>query len=184
MAVGFVMYDSRLIVAVVPPTVGLWFVLRRFGRLSQEMQDLDALHGFAGRVGDTLDVDEIASRSVADVVDLIHADGAALLRIDGERVDVTTSGHMPIRLPRHTRRRRVVAATSWRLDDAGGRRRQRPALARRRHGRLAQDPDGRAGPQPPAPCSRCCWRRNATSSACGSPNRNWPASGTWPISWR
>ncbi len=100
MAVGFVMYDGRLAAAVVIPTLGLWFVLRRFGTLSQEMKDLDALHGFAGRVGNTLDVDEIARRAVADVVALIRADGAALLRMEGDRIEVTTAGHMPVRLPR------------------------------------------------------------------------------------
>ena len=100
MGVGLAMHNAWLALALLPPTASLWFVLHRFGILVQEMRDLDALHGFAGRVGTTLDVDVIASRAVDDVVELIRADGAALLRVDGDSVVVTTSGHVPIRLPR------------------------------------------------------------------------------------
>ena len=46
------------LIAVFPAT-GIWYVLQSYGTLGQELRDLDAVHGFAGRVGGTLDVGEI-----------------------------------------------------------------------------------------------------------------------------
>ncbi len=102
MCVALLLLDPWFAFAIVPPAIGVWWVVKRFGLLIQDLRDLDAVHGFAGRVGSTLDVDEIAERAVADAVELLRADGAALLRFtgDGDQVLVDVTGHMPIRLPR------------------------------------------------------------------------------------
>jgi len=100
MAVAVALWEPWLVVIVLVPALGLWAVLRSYGHLNQELRDLDALHGFAGRVGSSLEVEAIESRAVADAVELIRADGAALLRFDGETIVRHVAGHMPVRLPR------------------------------------------------------------------------------------
>jgi diguanylate cyclase (GGDEF)-like protein len=73
--------------------------MHSFGRLRQELRDLDALQGFAGRVGSTLDTDVIAQRAVEDTVEFLRADGAALLLERDGDVSAHVVGHMPVRLP-------------------------------------------------------------------------------------
>jgi diguanylate cyclase (GGDEF)-like protein len=109
MSVALALFSPWLTLAVVPAAFGLWSVLRSFGLLTQEMQNLDALHGFAGRVGRTLNVEDISKSAVDDLVELIRADGAALLRSNGASVDVHVSGHMPVKLPRLTADERWTA---------------------------------------------------------------------------
>jgi diguanylate cyclase (GGDEF)-like protein len=100
MSVAVFLIEPWLTLLLAPALFGLWWVLRSMGRLTQELRDLDAVHGFAGRLGRTLDTSEIARRAVADVAELVRADGAALVRrgSDGELL-VDVHGHMPVRLP-------------------------------------------------------------------------------------
>jgi diguanylate cyclase (GGDEF)-like protein len=121
--VALALYEPWLVLLPLPAMAGLWFVLRRYGLLVQEMHDLDAVHGFAGRVGSTLRTDEIASRAVEDIVDLVRADGVAMLRVDEDRLELVTAGHMPIRLPTRTddpRWRFLIDSPAARLVDVSG----------------------------------------------------------------
>ncbi|MEQ8439664.1 MAG: sensor domain-containing phosphodiesterase [Ilumatobacter fluminis] len=99
MAVALALVQPWLVLVVVPASFGIWSVLRRFGSLVQDLRDLDDVHGFAGRVGSSLDTDAIATHAVADIVDLMRADGAALLRVDGAELDTHIAGRLPLRLP-------------------------------------------------------------------------------------
>ncbi|MAT06754.1 MAG: hypothetical protein CL424_17095 [Acidimicrobiaceae bacterium] len=109
MGVALALIEPWLVVVILPAAAGLWYVLRSFGMLTQELNDLDDLHGFAGRVGSSLDVDDIAERAVAELVELMRADGAALLRVEGDDLTVHQSGRFVVTLPEH------VDDDRWRL---------------------------------------------------------------------
>jgi diguanylate cyclase (GGDEF)-like protein len=56
------------------PVVALWYLMRRHGRLGQQLRDLRAIHGFAGRIGRSLDLDEIADSAVIEASHMLRAD--------------------------------------------------------------------------------------------------------------
>ena len=66
------------------PLVAVWTLMRGYGRLEQRFRDLDALHGFVGRVGRSLDLDEIIGAAVAEI--------AVLLRVRRVAVVAFTAG--------------------------------------------------------------------------------------------
>ena len=99
MAAALALAQPWLVLIVVPAAFGIWSVLRRFGSLVQDLRDLDDVHGFAGRVGSSLDTDAIASHAVADIVELMRAEGAALLRVEGDDLDTHVAGRLPLLLP-------------------------------------------------------------------------------------
>ena len=99
MCVALALIQPALALVAIPPAFGVWYVLRSYGELAQEMRDLDALHGFAGRVGGTLDANEIADVAVAEVVAHLRAQGAALVRFTADAPIVHQSGRMPVELP-------------------------------------------------------------------------------------
>ncbi|MCB0968414.1 MAG: EAL domain-containing protein [Ilumatobacter sp.] len=109
MAVSLALANPWLVLLIVPTSFGLWSVLRRSGSLVQELRDLDDVHGFAGRVGSSLEIDDIADQAVTDIVELMRADGAALVRVDGDVLDVRVAGQVPVRLPT------TVDDERWRL---------------------------------------------------------------------
>ena len=67
------------------PMVALWFMMRRQGELSQRLRDLRDIHGFAGRVGRSLDIHEIGASATSEASRLLRADTAILtvLSADG-----------------------------------------------------------------------------------------------------
>ena len=70
MTVALALIEPTLALLAVLPAAGVWYVLQSYGTLGQELRDLDAVHGFAGHVGGTLDVNEIGDTAVAEVVRL------------------------------------------------------------------------------------------------------------------
>jgi len=74
--------------AVVPISL-LWFVLKRYGSLDQRLRDLDALHGFAARIGRTLDPEEIGKAALAEITRLLRADHGALVLFDDRQAFTT-----------------------------------------------------------------------------------------------
>ena len=68
--------------------------------IGQQLRDLDAVHGFAGRVSRSLDPSEVAETAVSDFVDMMRAESAALVRFgDDGTATVHASGPIPLRLP-------------------------------------------------------------------------------------
>jgi diguanylate cyclase (GGDEF)-like protein len=67
------------------PVVALWFMMRRHGELAQRLRDLRAVHGFAGRVGRSLDLDEIGEAAISEASRLLRSDVTilAVLEADG-----------------------------------------------------------------------------------------------------
>ena len=61
------------------PAGAMWFIMRRYGTLSQRLRDLRAVHGFAGRVGRSLDLHEIGSAAVSEASTLLRCELSVLI---------------------------------------------------------------------------------------------------------
>jgi diguanylate cyclase (GGDEF)-like protein len=109
MTVSLALYEPLLALLALLPAAGIWYVLRSYGEVSQELRDLDAVHGFAGHVGTTLDVDEIGTVAVEELLRLFRAEGAALVRFAPAGPIVHVAGQVSVPLPTDT------TATGWRL---------------------------------------------------------------------
>ena len=76
------------------PVVALWYMMRRHGRLGQQLRDLRAIHGFAGRIGRSLDLDEIGDSAVTEASRMLRADFTmlAVVATDGRARMFATDG--------------------------------------------------------------------------------------------
>ncbi len=99
MIVSLMLYEPLLGLLAALPTAGVWYVLYSYGQLSQELRDLDLVHGFAGRVGRSLDVDEIGDAAVVEMTSSFRATGAALVRFESDPPIVHRHGDLDIELP-------------------------------------------------------------------------------------
>jgi diguanylate cyclase (GGDEF)-like protein len=100
MTLGLALVEPALASFAIFPTAAVWYVMRAFGEQNQELRDLNAVYGFAGRVGNTLDVDEIGDEAAAETQQLFRAAGAALVRFGPEQAVVHRSGRIDVQLPR------------------------------------------------------------------------------------
>ena len=100
MTVALALIDPALSLLAALPAAGVWYVLRSYGQLGQELRDLDAVHGFAGRVGSTLDLNEIGETAVSEVVRLTRGVAAALVRFGPDGAIVHVDGTVGVALPR------------------------------------------------------------------------------------
>ncbi len=93
--------EPWLALIAVPPLIGVWYVIRGFGDIGQRLRDLDAIHGFAGRVGQSLQLQEIGDAAVAEAASLLRSDSAALVRFnpDGVTVAIHSIGELGVQLP-------------------------------------------------------------------------------------
>jgi diguanylate cyclase (GGDEF)-like protein len=80
MSVTLAIIEPWITLVAVPAIMGIWFVLRRYGEVGQDLRDLDELHGFSGRVGQSLDIDQIGNDAVSEIGRLLRARGVALVR--------------------------------------------------------------------------------------------------------
>jgi diguanylate cyclase (GGDEF)-like protein len=94
MTVALALLHPALALLAVLPIVGMWYVLHSYGALGQELRDLDAVHGFAGRVGETLDVQAIADVAVDEVLRLFRATGVVLVRFTPTGPVVHSTGEL------------------------------------------------------------------------------------------
>ena len=99
MTVALALVEPALALLAVMPAAGMWYVLFSYGELAQELRDLDDVHGFAGRVGATLDVNEIGETAVAEAVRLTRGISAALVRFGADAAVTHTSGVVDVSLP-------------------------------------------------------------------------------------
>jgi diguanylate cyclase (GGDEF)-like protein len=79
---------------VMVPVVALWYMMRRHGLLGQQLRDLRAVHGFASRIGRSLDLDVIGDSATTEAGRLLRADHTMLVvreSAEGDRV-FTTDG--------------------------------------------------------------------------------------------
>jgi diguanylate cyclase (GGDEF)-like protein len=73
----FLISPTLAILAIVP-VVALWYMMRRHGLLGQQLRDLRAVHGFASRIGRSLDLEEIGESAVTEASRLLRADFTTL----------------------------------------------------------------------------------------------------------
>jgi diguanylate cyclase (GGDEF)-like protein len=99
MTVALALVDQPLALLAAIPALGVWYVLREYGELGQELRDLDAVHGFAGRVGRTLDLHEIGDAAIDEIAAMLRAEGAALVRFTPDGAVEHRSGDVPVALP-------------------------------------------------------------------------------------
>jgi diguanylate cyclase (GGDEF)-like protein len=82
------------------PIGAIWLMAVMFGRRQQTLRNLEALHGFAGMLGRTLDAHEIGELAAAEVERLMRSAGACIVRFgDDDEVVTHRSGVVPFRLP-------------------------------------------------------------------------------------
>ncbi len=99
MTIALALIEPWLALLAALPAAGVWYVLKSYGELRQELRDLDALHGFTGRVGATLDVNEIGDVAVSEVVRLTRGVSAALVRFGPDGCAVHLNGTVGVALP-------------------------------------------------------------------------------------
>jgi len=94
---------SLVLVALIP--VGLlWFIIKAYGALDQRLRDLDAVHGFTGQVGQSLDPDEIIRAAVVETAELFRTDGTAVIVFDdGHGAWLQVHGVVGLQLPTDAR---------------------------------------------------------------------------------
>ncbi|NNE12418.1 MAG: diguanylate cyclase, partial [Ilumatobacter sp.] len=93
-AVALALLEPALTVLGAIPILGMWFMMHAYGKVNQELRDLGAVHGFAGRVGDTLDPDAIGDVAVEESSRMFRASGAVLIRFIGDEPTVHTHGSL------------------------------------------------------------------------------------------
>ncbi len=116
MTVALALFEPVLTLLSVLPILGMWYVLHAFGGVSQELRDLGTIHGFAGRVGDTLDVEAIGDVAVESAMQMFRASGAVLVRFaDGGPVVHAAGG---LSVPADG----LIDVDAWRVlaNDGGG----------------------------------------------------------------
>jgi diguanylate cyclase (GGDEF)-like protein len=103
MAVALAVISPALGLIALPPLAGVWFALWSYGKQGQRLRELDEVHGFSARVGQSLDVTQIGDAAVAEVSRMLRAEGVALVRFDaGVAVETHIEGNVPIAIPAGT----------------------------------------------------------------------------------
>jgi diguanylate cyclase (GGDEF)-like protein len=88
-----------LLVALVPIGV-LWYVMQAYGAVEQRLHDLDAVHGFTGKVGQSLDPSEIIAAAVEQTAVVLRTDGTAIVLFnEGESAIRKIRGSIDVELP-------------------------------------------------------------------------------------
>ena len=99
MTLALALIEPALALFAILPTVGIWYVLNGFGALNQTLRDVRTLHGFAGRVGRTLDPHEIGEVAVTELFRDLRATGVAIVRFTDDGIVVHERGDVPVDLP-------------------------------------------------------------------------------------
>ena len=79
MVLGLELISPYLLLISLVPIGLLWYIIKAYGALEQRLRDLDAVHGFTGQVGLSLDPTEIISAGVARTAEILRTDAAAVI---------------------------------------------------------------------------------------------------------
>jgi diguanylate cyclase (GGDEF)-like protein len=82
LAVALELTAPALVLLALVPLGALWYVMKAYGELDQRLRDLDAVHGFTGRVGQSLDPEEIGQAAVVEAANVLRTDGVSLVLFD------------------------------------------------------------------------------------------------------
>jgi diguanylate cyclase (GGDEF)-like protein len=100
MVLGLALISPWLLLVALIPVVLLWYIIKAYGAVDQRLRDLDEVHGFTGRVGQSLDPDEIVRAAVARTADVLRTDGAAVVVFgDPDTSLAHVHGEIDVRLP-------------------------------------------------------------------------------------
>jgi diguanylate cyclase (GGDEF)-like protein len=100
MVLGLALISPWLLLVALVPVVLLWYIIKAYGAVDQRLRDLDEVHGFTGRVGQSLDPDEIVRAAVARTADVLRTDGAAVVVFgDPDTSLAHVHGEIDVRLP-------------------------------------------------------------------------------------
>ncbi len=78
MVLGLALQTPVIAVIAIVPVTALWVLVRGNGSINQQLRDLDEIHGFASRIGTSLDLDEVCMTAVGDAARILRADVAVL----------------------------------------------------------------------------------------------------------
>ena len=82
MVLALALLSPYLVLLAVVPVSLLWLIIRAYGVLDQRLRDLDAVHGFTGKVGQSLDPDEIIRAAAIETAEVLRTDGTAVVVFD------------------------------------------------------------------------------------------------------
>ena len=88
-----------LVLLSAAPIIAFWGLVQSYGRLEQRFRDLDDLHGFVGRVGHSLDLDEVMGAAVGDIASLLRVQRAAVIVFGSDRPLIANVGTQLPELP-------------------------------------------------------------------------------------
>ena len=92
MVLALALISPYLVLVALIPVSLLWFIIKAYGALDQRLRDLDAVHGFTGQVGRSLDPDEIMRAAAIETAEVLRTDGTAVIVFD-ERNGATLKVH-------------------------------------------------------------------------------------------
>ena len=92
MVLALALISPYLVLVALIPVGLLWFIIKAYGALDQRLRDLDAVHGFTGQVGRSLDPDEIMRAAALETAEVLRTDGTAVIVFD-ERNGATLKVH-------------------------------------------------------------------------------------------
>jgi diguanylate cyclase (GGDEF)-like protein len=100
MVLGLALLGASLALVAVLPVGLLWYIIRAYGALDQRLRDLDAVHGFTGHVGRSLDPDEIVRTALVHAAEVLRSDATAVVTFDGRGgATVRTHGAVELDFP-------------------------------------------------------------------------------------
>ena len=100
MVLGLDLISPYLVPVALVPLGLLWYIIKAYGALDQRLRDLDAVHGFTGQVGRSLDPDEIIRAAVVRTAEVLRTDGTAVIVFDdGNGAMLNVHGVVGLDLP-------------------------------------------------------------------------------------
>ena len=99
MTLAVVFVEPLLAPIAAAPVAGMWYLVNSFGKQRQVLRDLDALQGFVGRIGRSLDPAEITELALDEMANHVRSAGTAIVRFTDDGPVVTRRGGVPLRLP-------------------------------------------------------------------------------------
>ncbi len=100
MVLGLELISPYLVLIALVPIGLLWYIIKAYGALDQRLRDLDAVHGFTGAVGQSLDPDEIISAALAETAEVLRTDAAAVVLFnDSDGAILKVHGTVGLHLP-------------------------------------------------------------------------------------
>ena len=128
MVLGLDLISPYLVLVALVPLGVLWYIIKAYGALDQRLRDLDAVHGFTGQIGQSLDPDEIIWAAVAQTAEVLRTDGSAVVLFnDDDGAIVKIHGIVGLQLPADARDENWRSMIMSERAIAGVGRRPRPA---------------------------------------------------------